>query len=543
MNYAYRHKNKILQLAVVLAFVFTCELARAAVHADFNGDGYDDLVIGANGEDLPNLPDAGAIHVVYGSSYWGDNPFDQYWHQNSDGVLDAASQDEDFGRALAAGDFNNDGYDDLAVGVPGDDWVNPLTLTSYDKAGGVNVFYGSPAGLTSANDQFWDQSSQGIQDNVETDDRFGSALAAGDFDNDGFDDLAIGVPREDIDGESDAGAVNILYGAPNGLTNTANQFWYQGSTSVISDPKAGDKFGSKLAAGDFDSDGFDDLAVGVSSENINNKEDAGAVNIFYGSALGLTAADDQFWHEDNLLANASEYDYFGSSLTVGNFNGDAFDDLAIGIPYKDTTSALTNVGAVRVLYGSSVGLSPYGSQLWKQDITGFPDSWNSTFGSQNKDDIFGWILAAGDFNNDGKDDLAIGVPGEDYLVGSVTPIETGAVNVIYGSAYGLVEVGKQFWNQDNDGVAGYGQDYDWYGAALATGDYNNDGFDDLTIGIPFEDPYYHGTHQNAGEVHARFGSQSGICYSKAPGCIPAKVFDQSILETPEPGDTLGLTLD
>ena len=94
-------------------------------------------------------------------------------------------------QAAVQGDFNGDGFADLAVGAPGEDLGSP-------DAGAVNVLYGSAAGLTSAGNQFWHQNSPGIAERADAGDLFGSALAAGDFNGDGFDDLAIGVPAEDV---------------------------------------------------------------------------------------------------------------------------------------------------------------------------------------------------------------------------------------------------------------------------------------------------------------------------------------------------------
>ncbi|HSE42161.1 MAG TPA: FG-GAP repeat protein, partial [Acidobacteriota bacterium] len=532
-----------LVLPVMLALVLICELAGAAVHADFNGDGYDDLVIGVTGEQLGNSTHAGAIHVVYGGSD-PNNLLNQFWHQNTVDILDSASASEQFGKALATGDFNDDGYDDLAVGVPGDDWVNPLLFTFRDKAGGVNVFYGSSNGITSANNQFWTQNSQGILDDVETEDQFGSALAAGDFDDDGFDDLAIGVPYEDINGVNNAGAVNVLYGSTNGLSPAGDQFWHQDSNGVLSDAATGDNFGNALAVGDFDNDGFADLAIAVGGEDVNNEENSGAVNILFGSSEGLAAANDQFLDGNNLIGDSSEYDVFGATLAAGNFNGDAYDDLAIGIPYKNFGN-VSNAGAALVLYGSSFGLLPAVNQLWAQDNTGLPDHHDDSFGSREKDDTFGWALTAGDFNGDTIDDLAIGVRSEDYLRGSFPVIDTGAVNVIYGSPNGLTASGKQFWNQDNDGITDVGLDSDWYGAALASGDYNDDGYTDLAIGTPFKDVIGNDFEKryNAGQVYIRFGSPNGICESNTSGCLYGKIISQEILQNPEPGDSLGMTLD
>ena len=115
-----------------------------------------------------------------------------------------------FGTAVAAGDFNGDGYRDLAIGVPGQEVG---TVIGTEGAGSVHVVYGTAAGLTSDGDQYWTQDSDGIAGAAETNDLFGEALAAGDFNGDGFDDLVIGVRWEDIGTVEEAGAVHVIYGS------------------------------------------------------------------------------------------------------------------------------------------------------------------------------------------------------------------------------------------------------------------------------------------------------------------------------------------
>ena len=116
-----------------------------------------------------------------------------------------------------------------------------------------------------------------------------AAAARADFNGDGIGDLAVGVPFEDVDGNLDAGAVNVLYGSATGLTASGDQFWTQNSTGVLDDAEAGDAFGSSLANGDFNNDGFSDLAIGVPSEDVAGPvANAGAVSVLYGSATGLT---------------------------------------------------------------------------------------------------------------------------------------------------------------------------------------------------------------------------------------------------------------
>ena len=160
------------------------------------------------------------------------------------------------------------------------------------------------AQLTSEGNQFWSQDSDGIAGKAEEFDFFGDALAAGDFNNDGFEDLAIGVPFEDIGGiliDSDfAGVVNVIYGGPPGLAAPGNQIWHQDSDGIAGVADFLDFFGDALAAGDFNNDGFEDLAIGVPGESFGIIRDrsAGAVNVIYGGPAGLAAPGNQIWHQD-----------------------------------------------------------------------------------------------------------------------------------------------------------------------------------------------------------------------------------------------------
>ncbi|MBV7328724.1 FG-GAP repeat protein [Chloroflexi bacterium TSY] len=459
--------------------------------ADFDGDGYSDLAIGIPEEDVRDIPDAGAVIVLFGSSGGIDEDDDQRWDQDTPGISGSVERDDQFGRAVAAGDFNDDGFTDLAIGAPYEN------LGDDSDAGAVNILYGSTEGLDDDDDQRWSQDSSGIADDASDDDQFGRTLIAADFNGDRYADLAIGAPEENIDGESDAGAVNVLYGTSTGLTASGNQFWHQNSFAIFDVVENKDRFGQSLAAGDFNRDGYADLAVGVPEENIG-ATNAGAVHVLYGSPAGLNANGNQLWHQDSpgIEGSGEHDDKFGKALVAGDFNGDGLADLAIGIAEEDIEDE-NNAGAVTVLYGSPFGLTVVGSQKWHQDSSGIS-------GSAESGDQFGRALAAGDFNGDGYDELAIGVPEEDVNGAS----NAGAVNILYGSPVGLSANNEQRWDQSSSGVAGSAESGDQFGRALTTGDYNQDGcYVDLAIGVPFEDIE---DIPDAGAVNILYGTASGL---------------------------------
>ena len=139
-----------------------------------------------------------------------------------------------------------------------------------------------------------------------------------DFNNDGFADLAVGAPTEAIGNLQGAGAVNVLYGSAGGVTGSGSQLFTQGAGGAAGTAEAGDGFGASLASGDFNNDGFADLAVGASGEAIGNIAGAGAVNVLYGSAGRLTGSGSQlFFQGAGGVPGSPEPDDLFWSCTVG----------------------------------------------------------------------------------------------------------------------------------------------------------------------------------------------------------------------------------
>jgi hypothetical protein len=162
----------------------------------------------------------------------------------------------------------------------------------------------------------WTQNSTGIADNAETDDAFGSSLAIGDLNASVGEDVAIGVPGEDVGAIVDGGVVHVLYGSAAGLSASGSQYWSQNSAGISDAVETGDRFGSSLATGKLNDDAFADLVVGVPHESVGAIAGAGAIHVIRGAAGGLTATTSQLWTQNStgIADNAETDDAFGSSL-------------------------------------------------------------------------------------------------------------------------------------------------------------------------------------------------------------------------------------
>jgi hypothetical protein len=213
-----------------------------SLRADFNHDGFADLAVGVPHDRIGGVFFAGAVNVFYGSADGLSSTGSRYFSQNTPGVGSTAEVPDSFGSALAAGDFDHDGYADLAVGVP-NEGVGDIPI-----AGAVNLLYGSADGLSGAASQFFTQNTSGLGSSAELSDAFGAALAGGDFDHDGADDLVVGVPSESVGSIFDAGAINVVYGSAGGLSGAGSQFFSQATGGVGGIAESSDLFGFALAA-------------------------------------------------------------------------------------------------------------------------------------------------------------------------------------------------------------------------------------------------------------------------------------------------------
>jgi hypothetical protein len=444
------------------------------------------------------------------------------------------------GAARVAGDFNDDGRQDLVVGVPGE-----------DNGGAVHVFHGGTNGLRSSDDQVIRLSDWcfGIAAD-QAGANFGQAIAAGDFDGDGVTDLAVGAPSYDF-GPANSGLVFLFYGNAGGpfTPNSECQFIEESGTISASDgTEANDNLGSSLAAGNFGGSSHADLAIGIPGEDVGALSNAGAVGVVYGSPTGLvlpfgsggpapanTTTPPQYWTQDNGLEGVSEAgDSFGQALDAGNLGRSSHADLAIGVPGEDVGDAV-DAGAVNVIYGRSSGLTAINDQIWTQDSEGVRDS-------AEESDQFGFSFAIGNFGKSGQNDLAIGVFFED----GANAFIVGAVQVLYGSTAGLTATGNQLWSQDSGGIPDSGEIIDLWGFSLAAGNVGKSTHADLIVGAPLETPgstnvdaACPGTLGCAGQITVIYGASGGLTSSGA------RAFNQNssgVPDSAEAGDEFGIAV-
>lgn len=230
---------------------------------DFNGDGFDDLIVGASGADANGNGESGESYVVFGSAQGFPARFDLATLDGSNGfVLSGRAVGDRVGSAVSgAGDFNGDGFDDLIIGAPGTD-----SYQSGQDSGEVYVVFGSDQRLAARFDLVSLDGNDGFAiAGLRAGDRLGSAVnGAGDINGDGFDDIIITAPHADPDGNTNAGESYVMFGSAQGFSYSFDLATLDGSNGFVLRGQTGDFSGMSVSgAGDLNRDGFGDILIGA----------------------------------------------------------------------------------------------------------------------------------------------------------------------------------------------------------------------------------------------------------------------------------------
>lgn len=371
---------------------------------DFNGDGVNDYIVGAYGEN--------AAYIVLGGGWLesatGALDLNAQGNSNIVGIFGESSGDQ-LGRSVAAaGDVNGDGLADVIVGAR---YADPATGGT--DAGSAYIIFGHA-------NPGWHRYASGIRsgaypgvaiDGGSAYDYAGASVAAaGDFNDDGFDDVIIGAYGAD-DGGSSVGKAYVVFGHASwaGTTVDLDSLLTNQEGAELIGEQAGGQFGGAVGlAGDFNGDGIDDVVVGASRAPGFSTSSAGRAYVVYGRGAGFSinmGATDPGTME---VIGTESYGYLGRSVAGGgDFNRDGYDDVVLGAPYQDPGSA-TNAGAVFVVLGGDFGSdSRPTNKLVASDRA-------VEFHGADAFDYFGNSVGlGGDFNLDGLADVLVGATGAD----------------------------------------------------------------------------------------------------------------------------------
>jgi hypothetical protein len=433
---------------------------------DLNGDGFDDLAIGA-----PQASSGGVVYVVFGEPLIGDLPISlSQAAEPPNGFSIFGESGENLGLHVASGgDFNADGFDDLIV-------VGGEVVTQSDQA---YIVYGSAAPeVVSVDTLAGDQGLTFRTPGAAAVDSLNGAFV-GDLNGDGFDDAAFGAPRaNNIDG-----AVYVLFGRPAaaaGQVDLVEHTDLDGSNGFAILGENQWAFGHRVAgSGDTNGDGLDDFIAGAPAALNGSQEMSGGALLVFGSssfgspgAPGATSVDELANGEDGVLIEGeTAFDQAGHAVALSDLNGDGLADVTIGAPLRDAGG--TDAGVAYVLYGDvtwgSAGAPAVLSLGTLDETTGVV-----VVGEALK--LIGSSLASSsDANGDGIEDLLVGDAKDQVLVVLGSPSLAGV-----GSPPTIATA--DLW-----GAVGYvvfGEPGNGFGTSVSAGDADGDGLADILVGSP-----------------------------------------------------------
>ncbi|MDB3936380.1 hypothetical protein N9383_06650, partial [Granulosicoccus sp.] len=449
---------------------------------DINGDGLDDLIIGASEGDPNGFYDAGESYVVFGGSDVGSvGSLNLSALDGVNGfVINGVDADDSSGRSVSgAGDFNGDGVDDVIIGAP----MTTLNGTrfvgqSYVVFGGTGIANSGSLNLSSL-----DGVNGFVFNGIVGVARFGDSVSgAGDINDDGVDDVIIGANRADANGVDGSGETYVVFGGRDvGSGGSLNLSGLDGSNGfVINGIDIRDYAGYSVnSAGDINGDGVDDVIIGAQFADQNGFNSVGESYVVFGGREvgrgGSLNMSDLDGVNGFVINGIDEYDNSGASVSgAGDINGDGVDDVIIGAPYADANGVFYAGESYVVLGGREVGSGGSLNLSSLDGVNGFVIN-----GTEQTSSGYS-VSGAGDINGDGVADVIIGSNQR-----TVDNPGSGKSYVVFGSASVGNSGSLDLSSLDGDnGLVIDGLDfYDISGSSVSSaGDINGDGIADVIIG-------------------------------------------------------------